>query len=322
MKCLCCDSNNIDRKGQKSNYEIFHCKNCGFEFVYPLPDYEQIENHYDKTRVSKDIKKLIWKSIYNIQNNPNNPKHDWFDRIFDIVKKYTNKDKLDILELGSAYGYFVHYANTKGYNAVCTESTKKYASSSKGIIKGEILYIEDNLYDKYFDDNSFDLIYMEHVFEHIIEPRIVMEKLKPLLRKNGIIFMSLPKHKSLLSRMFGLKWNWTCPPDHLYYYNKEALIMLLNKYDLKILQSWTGDYFFRSIYQFYSFDNLINKLKRFSNKYINTNCTIKNHSYKYPRNFVDIFTLMPYWFLFPIIILLNKFNLGSELIVIVRKNNN
>ena len=73
MKCLCCNSNNIVRRGQKPNYEIFHCKNCKFEFVYPLPSYDEIQKHYNKTRVSKNIKQLVRKSINEIENNPNSP---------------------------------------------------------------------------------------------------------------------------------------------------------------------------------------------------------------------------------------------------------
>lgn len=319
MKCLCCDSNNIVRRGQKPNYEIFHCKSCKFEFVCPLPSYDEIQKHYNKTRVSKNIKQLVRKSINEIENNPNSPKRDWFDKILDIAKNYNNKDNLNILELGSGYGYFVHYANTKGHNAVGTEVTKKYASSSKGVIKGEILCIEDNQFNNYFDDNMFDLIYMEHVFEHLFEPNTILERLKPLLREGGTIIISVPNHNSILSRVLGLRWRWTCPPDHLYYYNKDALIRLFNNHDLKILQSWTGDYFFRSIYQFYSFNNWINRLKRTLNKYLNTNFAIKKHSYKYPRNVADKLTLIPYWLLFPVIKLCARADLGSELIIIAKK---
>lgn len=320
MLCVCCGSNQIRKKGVKYGYPIYACNKCHFCFVHPLPAKDDIQKHYNKTRISKDIKNYVQKAINEIEHSSNCPKRDWYKMVLEYVSNYCNRETLDILDIGSAYGYFIHYANSLGHNAIGTEVTQEYADASKGIINGQIIYIENNQYDRYFDVNMFDLIYMEHVLEHIIDPVSVLKCIKKILKINGLLFISVPNHNSLLSQILNYRWAWFCPPEHLYYYNAKALTQLLESNEMEILQVWTGDYYFRSIYQFYSLDFIWRKLAVVSNKLFNTNFK-KRHSYKYPRNPFEIINLLPYWILYPIIKLSAKCKMGSELIIIAKKVN-
>ena len=47
MKCICCESDKIELKGRKLGYSIYKCKNCKFEFVFPLPENEELEAFYN-----------------------------------------------------------------------------------------------------------------------------------------------------------------------------------------------------------------------------------------------------------------------------------
>jgi len=318
MECFCCGSNQIRKKGQKSGYSIYGCKKCHFCFVYPLPANADIQKHYNKIKISDDIKNQMLTAINEIVDSPNSPKRDWYKRVLDYVGNYCNRKTLDILDIGSAYGYFVHYANTLGHKAIGTEVTQEYADASKGLINGQVIYIENNEYDRYFDENMFDLIYMEHVLEHIVDPVSVLKSIKKYLKNNGLLFVSVPNHNSLLSKILGHRWPWVCPPEHLYYYNERALVQLFQNIKMEILQVWTGDYYFRSIYQFYSLNFIWHKFAALSNKFLNTKFS-KKHSYKYPENLIEILNLVPYWMLYPILKLSATYNMGSELIVIAKK---
>ena len=69
-------------------------------------------------------------------------------------------------------------------------------------------------------DRSFELIYMEHVLEHVPNPVELLNNLVRLLSSQGVLVICVPNHGCLLSRMLRLKWGWTCPPSHLYYYKQ------------------------------------------------------------------------------------------------------
>lgn len=160
---------------------------------------------------------------------------------------------------------------------------------------------------------------MEHVLEHMGEPRRVLEGLWALLRGDGIIVICVPNHDSLLGRILGVHWSWVCPPDHLFFFNSTALARLLRSCAWDVVEEWTGDYFFRSIYQFYSLDRLLTLPVYGMNRLLNTRFRPHEHSYRYPRGIADILTLLPYWILFPLVRTGARRGRGSELIMVAKK---
>lgn len=319
MKCICCNSSHTIKKFKKNSFQIYECSSCGFQFVHPLPSQLSIEKHYNKTRVKIDIRDKIQKYLHDFKTNSNNPKRDWYDRILAIAKRYLNKESLTILEIGSAYGYFIDYCNNKGHNAIGVEVTQEFANASKDLINGEVLCLKTDEYKKYFGDKKFDFIYLEHVFEHVLDPFDLLENLDYLLNDQGIIILVVPNHKSILSRLFCKHYLWTNPPDHLYFYNENSLRTLAQKAGMVTVESWTGDYYHRSIYQFYSLDIFIHTFYRVLNKLFKLKINTQ-HSYKYPRKVADILTLIPYFILSPLINFLNKkYGMGNELTMILRK---
>lgn len=318
LNCSCCNSNELVYTAQKFGYKIMKCKKCTVEFVSPLPTKDQLEKFYNTSNITVDIKDQIQQNTDSIKNEQNSPLLLWYAKIINLGKHLCKKSKLDILEIGSSYGTFLHYANLLGNNAVGTESTKAYSEVTDGIINGKIIYVENNEYEKYFKQNSFDLIYLEHVFEHIDRPGIILDKLRVLLRENGIIIIFVPNHGSFLARVYGTRWSWVYPPAHLFHYNKTSLSNLLKLHDYEVVKVWTGDYL-RTINGFYSLHNITNKVKNRLNKHFHTNYEFVSNPtfYKKKQHSID---LIPYWFLFPFLKVLSSAYLGNELIVVAKKS--
>jgi 2-polyprenyl-3-methyl-5-hydroxy-6-metoxy-1,4-benzoquinol methylase len=311
MKCICCNSSEVIPRKNLRGYKMLTCTNCSFEFVYPLPSTQEIEAFYNKTRVVSDLKQIIKQNITDFDKGGQAPKRDWFNKVFNTAKKYTKKEKLNILEIGSGYGYFIHYATKQGHKAIGTEVTADFTKIGNAAIEGDIFYIHDGNYDKVVENNWADLVYLEHVLEHVLEPDQIIAQIKNKISANGILHISVPNSKSFLAKVMGSKWPWACPPDHLYYYNKKALIAFLERNGFEILESFSGDYYFRSIYQMYSLIPYTNILRKLIKQ------KPKSYPYRYPRNLGDILNLLPYWFLLPFLILMGS-NSRNELTVIAR----
>lgn len=290
---------------------MYTCSDCSFEFVHPLPSSQEIEAFYNKTRVVGDLKQIIKKHIHDFDAGAQQPKRDWFEKVLSTAKKHTSKDKLEILEIGSGYGYFIHYANNSGHHAKGTEVTAEYADAGNAAINGTISYVPDGNYDSVMPDKQADMVYMEHVFEHVLEPQKVLDQIKPKLNKKGIFFLSVPNSRSFLARVMGSKWPWACPPDHLYYYNKKALTAFLERNNFEVLEAYANDYYFRSVYQMYSLLPYTNFIRKKLGK------KTKEYPYSYPRTLGDVLTLLPYWCLFPILKLMGSSS-GNELTIVAR----
>jgi 2-polyprenyl-3-methyl-5-hydroxy-6-metoxy-1,4-benzoquinol methylase len=306
MHCICCESTKITSLGKLKSYDYNECNQCGFKFIYPLPTQQELTDFYNKTRVNIDLKQTVKKLITEFDQSPSNPKKDWFHIVLKNVQQICKKEKLSILELGSGYGYFIHEMTNKGQQVIGTESTKEYAEAVSEVINGKIEFIDQPLIQQYGKE-QFDFVYLEHVFEHVLSPEKLLAEIKEVMKQDGVLVLSVPNTSSLFSKLMGKKWPWATPPDHLYYYNLKSITTLLSKHNLKVVNSSTGDYYFRSIYQMYSIMPIINFIrKRLKKKTI-------NNPYTYPNNIFSIFVLFPYWIIYPILKLIK--NSGNELTV-------
>ncbi len=101
-----------------------------------------------------------------------------------------------------------------------------------------------------------------------------------------------------------------------------SLARLLRKFDLSVLEASAGDYFFRSIYQFYSFASLTNWVSGFVGRHTGIEVRPRAHSYRYPKTIGEFANLAPYFLFYPVIQLANYFWGGSELVIVAGKNNN
>jgi 2-polyprenyl-3-methyl-5-hydroxy-6-metoxy-1,4-benzoquinol methylase len=78
-------------------------------------------------------------------------------------------------------------------------------------------------------DNSFDLIRMGHVIEHVSDPRATVERVKRLLRPGGILLGETPNTDCLDFRLFGRYWGPLHAPRHLTLFNSHNVRGLLEK---------------------------------------------------------------------------------------------
>jgi SAM-dependent methyltransferase len=268
-----------------------------------------VEAHYNDTRTGDEKQQQRTKLVGGFMTISNNPKRDFFGSVLSKVSSLLAKPALDILEIGSGFGYFVHYANSRGHHATGTEVTKEYADMSSESLYGRIVYVEGGRYTDHFGRASFDLIYMEHVFEHVLHPEALLSQIRQLLRSGGVLFLAVPNMDSLSSRLQGSYWAWAAPPDHLYFYNQSNLSLLLAKHGFAVTESFAKDYYHRSIPQLFSLRRALNLCRRL--------CGMKPQPYRYayPETLGDRFLLAPYYLLYPFIRRSWKISAGSELVV-------
>ncbi len=99
-----------------------------------------------------------------------------------------------------------------------SEDSAKQAESKSGakIFVGDIL-------DAQYPPATFDVITCFDVFEHLYEPRRVMEKVAEWLKPNGIFYILVPNVESAERRVFGSYWHGLELPRHLFHYSPSSL---------------------------------------------------------------------------------------------------
>lgn len=217
--CPQCKKNTAHYWFEKNNTKVNKCENCGLIFVYPIPtnlDKIYSENYFcganngfgyinydaDKTNEIDEFKKYLEK----------------------IESQYPNKGRL--LDIGAATGSFISAAKNRGWDVAGVEISE-YAAE-QGRKKG--LDIKAGIVENCkFEQNSFDVITMWDVFEHLPDPDKTISYVGNLLKPNGLLVLNSPNAGSTYARLMGKHWALIIPPEHLHLFNKKNAKVLLDK---------------------------------------------------------------------------------------------
>ena len=97
------------------------------------------------------------------------------------------------------------------------------------------LKVEDESCIKNFSPESFDIISMWHVLEHVPDVNKRMQETKHLLKKQGYLIIALPNPTSWDAAFYKNYWAGLDVPRHLYHFSPDAFRGLVNKHNLRII---------------------------------------------------------------------------------------
>jgi len=220
MRCFVCNSN----EWIPLYKDIEKCSGCDFVKAIDKHFKQDFANTYDRTYYNKGEYLDYAREKKAHENN--------FKNRVKRIRKYKRKGKL--LEIGSAYGFFLkeakkHYNPTIGIDLnkeICEIASK--ISSSK-IIAGEFLNIK-------FRKNSFDVICLFDTIEHLTNVDKYINKIRSILKPKGILVIETGDIESLMARYRKNKWRLINPEIHLTYFSKMKLTQLLENSGFKILE--------------------------------------------------------------------------------------
>ncbi|MGE7931972.1 class I SAM-dependent methyltransferase [Viridibacillus arvi] len=223
---------------KKNGYSIIECENCGFKHVYPFPDLNLTEKMY-----SKEYYELIKPEyIGNLEKDRDWWKRVYKERIENINNYLTNVDIVKTLDIGSGAGYFLEAAKRQGWDGIGVEpSYIAYRYS-----KEQHLNTINQFYDKQLSDDlgEFDVIHMNHVLEHIINPENTLKLIYQNLKNEGILCIAVPndfnEFQKLLSEQKGFEPWWVVPEEHINYFTFKTLIQLLEQNGFEVLKKSTS----------------------------------------------------------------------------------
>ena len=102
-------------------------------------------------------------------------------------------------------------------------------------IKGDVFESIDTIKNNL---EKFDVIILDNVLEHVIDPLDLLLKTYEMLNDNGVLIIEVPndfsKFQNLLYEKKIIKEkHWVAVPDHLNYFSKESLIKVCESVGLK-----------------------------------------------------------------------------------------
>ncbi len=140
-----------------------------------------------------------------------------------------------LLDVGCALGYFVELALHIGYDAYGFDPSD-YAVREAIKLNGKERIKQGTIGTMSYEPQSFDVVTLFDVFEHLADPKKDLQTLLTYLKKDGIIVIATGDTKSLAARVLKRKWTFYIPPQHLFFFDRNTLTTLLRDVGLGPVQ--------------------------------------------------------------------------------------
>jgi 2-polyprenyl-3-methyl-5-hydroxy-6-metoxy-1,4-benzoquinol methylase len=210
-------------------FKLRKCLSCDCIFVSGIEiNKEYYDKYYEADYYSadKDDGFLIktWSLIYKLL----------FNKKESIILGYfkNTKNKLSILDIGCGNGNFLISLDSKKFEKngveINPQGIKICEENGINIYKKSIECID-------FVEKKFDIITLWHVMEHLENPQIIFEKLRKIIKDDGILIFQVPNNESMGFKFGKENWFHLDSPRHLAIPNKKTIEIICKKNGLRII---------------------------------------------------------------------------------------
>lgn len=206
-------------------YKVNECVNCGLVFLNPQPSSQELEKHYPSEKyyslqskgqpaVEKYLHELFYKRRGNVL----------LRLLFSPLKPFVRSTKVvkggKILDVGCGSGHFLLHMKALGMDCYGVEPGAYDAKLAK---KNGLHIINSTLQEAGFKENQFDVITLNHVFEHVPNPKETLQEVFRILKPGGTAVIATPQKRSLAHFLFGKYWVQLDIPRHLFTFSTKHL---------------------------------------------------------------------------------------------------
>jgi 2-polyprenyl-3-methyl-5-hydroxy-6-metoxy-1,4-benzoquinol methylase len=176
-------------------FSVGRCTACGLRFLVPMPsenDYAAVyaQAYYAGGRDDAPAAQSWYHDYPSIdayrQGDPVRARYI-ADKVRRLSEIFPRRGRL--LDVGCAYGEFLCAARDAGWAVHGIEPSEDGVRACR---EQHGLDVRQSLLGGYQPDLSFDLIYSNHVFEHLVEPREGLRKMASMLAPGGRLMIEVP----------------------------------------------------------------------------------------------------------------------------------
>lgn len=212
-----------DHSVSQEIFDLYYDANFDMLITSPQPEENSLSKYYE----SEDY----------ISHTDN--KRSFFEKAYHLVKGIALKNKLNlinseqpqkgkILDIGAGTGDFLFVAKENGWQTIGVEPS----SRAKKIALGKGIDFIEHI--NTLENNTFDVITMWHVLEHVPNLDLQIQELKRLLKSNGTLIVAVPNFKSYDAKYYKEFWAAYDVPIHFWHFSKTAIEKLFSKVEMKV----------------------------------------------------------------------------------------
>lgn len=220
-------------------WRMVQCADCQSIWLDPRPNAQSLplayDDYYTHNTEANDVPQnggsgLAWRLIHGYLNRRfgmhRKPASGWGYAIFSLIEPW--RLKLDyygrhlthnrvgtpgrLLDIGCGNGAFLNRAKDMGWQVHGCEIDPKAVAACRSI---GIDVIEGDVFAPQLAEQSFDVITLSHVIEHVHDQPALLQRARDLLRPGGWLWLAAPNPQSIGLLISNSAWHALHPPYHL-----------------------------------------------------------------------------------------------------------
>ena len=217
-----------DHSVSKETFELLHDADLDMLETFPQPSPEKLPDYYksDDYISHTDGKRNLFEKVYHFI------KSIAINRKLKLINSVSNNGK-QLLDFGCGTGDFLEIVQKNGWNVSGIEPNEK-ARSISNIKTNDSVFDANHFFN--LKENSFDVITLWHVLEHLPDLDAHIIQFKKLLQPDGTLIIAVPNFKSYDANHYKEFWAAYDTPRHLWHFSKTAISKLMSKHDLVVVE--------------------------------------------------------------------------------------
>jgi 2-polyprenyl-3-methyl-5-hydroxy-6-metoxy-1,4-benzoquinol methylase len=219
-------------RGSDLSY-LCRCTHCELVSVYPFPREEELRAVYAAEYFKSDESSV--KGYDDYESDRPNIVRTAARRLQEIERLVPTGRLLDV---GCALGFFLEEARRRGWAVEGIDISAhaiQYAQDRLGL-PAQV----GTLGDARLAKDSFDVITLWDVIEHLPNPVAELGVCRDLLRPGGLLVLSTPDLESWVAKITGPRWmGFKLADEHIYYFSRKTITLALEKAGFEMVEITT-----------------------------------------------------------------------------------
>lgn len=258
VRCNLCGADDTRLVLEELGFPIVQCKSCGLMYVNPRLTEKALYRIYNLSKQDVAESTLPPELVTCRQRSELYYSSDELGGLNQAISRQMIRYWLRkireyrpagrMLDIGCGLGGVLRVANAEfGYEPYGIDLSERWVQycHHRGLKNVQEGRFEDIVYE----DQSFDVVIMTNILEHVRDPRSTLRKVHGILKPGGIVFIQVPNAnylvlKARLLNAFGLKEKMSAtlpmgilvPHEHLYNYSSRTLAAFLSQTGFFVLE--------------------------------------------------------------------------------------